>query len=347
MSVTRLVTCTPLMEKWRPSCLTSPLRRRGLEHLDALLEPARRARGTARRATVNSSSSQPKPRPNDEPALGQLLHRARRAGDRQGVAEGEDEDPGGELDPRRDGGGGAELHERVDQLGVRADDRPGVVVLVGLASVGCARGVPDREHDVLAEPQRREPRLVGGRRQLEELGGVHVVGGEADLHAGLLSQRMMPRARRSAIGVVVEPLAAEHVVGVGAEGGRPPEGGRHAVELGRGRHQHDLPVALVLDALHVAVGQRLRVVLHLAGGEQRRPTGRPAWRGSPPTRRGSSRRTAPRAGDQRLAVRLAVGRVGEALVGEPVELIDGDAELGPVAVRLEERQAMKWSSLVR
>ena len=79
-------------------------------------------------------------------------------------------------------GRGAELHERVDQLGVGADDRPGVVLLAGLRLGRVLGGVADREHDVLAEPERREPGLVGRGRQVEELGGVDVVGGEADLH---------------------------------------------------------------------------------------------------------------------------------------------------------------------
>ena len=79
-------------------------------------------------------------------------------------------------------GRGAELHQRVDQLGVRLDDRPGVVLLARLDLRRMRRGEADRQDDVLAEPQRGEAGLVGGGRQVEELGGVDVVCGETDLH---------------------------------------------------------------------------------------------------------------------------------------------------------------------
>ena len=101
--------------------------------------------------------------------------------------------------------------------------------------------------------------------------------------------------------------------------GRLAELGHLAVELGRGRHEHDLAVAVVLDALHVAVGQRLRVVLDLAGGERHVPLAVLLGQQLLPLGEGLLGEQLLEQPEQRLPVLLAGGRVGEALVGEPVE----------------------------
>ena len=54
---------------------------------------------------------------------------------------------------------------------------------------GMLAGVADRQHHVLAEPQRREPRLVGGGGQRQELARMDVVGGETDLHGAARVRR--------------------------------------------------------------------------------------------------------------------------------------------------------------
>jgi hypothetical protein len=100
------------------------------------------------------------------------------AGDRQRVAPREDEVPGGELDALGHRGGGAERHERTDQLGVRADDWCGWCWTPGCCLVGCSVAKP--MGSTTGSPGQREGTLVGSRRQGEELQSVDVVGGEPD-----------------------------------------------------------------------------------------------------------------------------------------------------------------------
>ena len=69
-----------------------------------------------------------------------------------------------------DAGARGEGDERVEQLGRRVDDRAGVVLVGGVAGGRVLAAVVRRQHDVLAEPQRLEPGVVGGRGQLDELG---------------------------------------------------------------------------------------------------------------------------------------------------------------------------------
>ena len=66
--------------------------------------------------------------PEGQPPAGELLDGAHRSGDRQRVAEGEDEDPGRQFDHARRRGRCAEGDERIDQVDVRPDDPSGVLL---------------------------------------------------------------------------------------------------------------------------------------------------------------------------------------------------------------------------
>ena len=225
---------------------------------------------------------------------------------------------------RGDGGGGAELHERVDELGVGADDRPGVVLRSRLRLGGVLGRVADRQHDVLAEPQRGEPGLVGRGGQLEELAGGDVVGGEADLHGGSCSGDDAARRagrrwrRRRGPGRGARRRCRRRTSGALPSDGRPRRRTGPAPATST-----ILAVAVVLDALHVAVGLGLRVVLDLAGGEQHVPLAVLLGEQLLPLGEGRLGEQLVEQRDQRLGVLApAVERVGEPLVGEPVELVD-------------------------
>ena len=94
----------------------------------------------------------------------------------------------------------------------------------------------------------------------------------------------------------------------------------------------------MLDALHVAVGLSLRVVLQLSGRKDRVPL--PVLLGQQllPFGEIPLEEEFVEQRDERLGVGGSARRVGESLVGQPLIPLDEHAELGPVSVRLEERQ---------
>ena len=65
----------------------------------------------------------------------------------------------------------------------RIDDRARVVLVGRVAGGRVLAPVVGRQHDVLTEPQRFESGLVGGCRQLHELGAGDVVDRQPDAHA--------------------------------------------------------------------------------------------------------------------------------------------------------------------
>ena len=77
----------------------------------------------------------------------------------------------------------------------------------------------------------------------------------------------MRRDRRSAMASSVTPCDRSTSSVSAPNAGALPSERRLAAELHRRGDEHDLALTVVLDALHVAVGAGLGVVLHLAGGK--------------------------------------------------------------------------------
>ena len=146
----------------------------------------------------------------------------------------------------------------------------------------------------------------------------------------------MPRVPEIGDRRFVVAVGGEHGIGVRSERRRLAELGHLAVELGRRRHQDDLAVIVVLDALGVLVGQHLLVVPEPAGLEEHVPLAVLAGQDLLPLRQ--------RALGEQLVEQLHAGRrvdpavlgCRETLVSEPLQPVDGHAELRPVLVGLQE-----------
>ena len=151
------------------------------EDLDRLAEPtAALVEGDVERAELLGQP--PDTDAKHEATGGDVLQRARRPGDRERVAQRQDVDARRQADPLSHRGHRGEADQRVDELGVRPDDRPGVVLPARLRRAGVRGRVAEREHDVLAQPQRVEAGVLRRAGELDELDGREVVDAQPDLH---------------------------------------------------------------------------------------------------------------------------------------------------------------------
>ena len=147
----------------------------------------RSANGTSR--TVNSSSSQPKPRPKTKrPPASSCTVQAERA-TASGWRSGRTKMPVASSIRSVTAAAAPSCTSGSTSSVSGLTIGPVWCCSPGCAFVGCSVRVADRQHDVLAEPQRREPGLVGGGGEVEELAWRDVVGGEADLHGTLPVRR--------------------------------------------------------------------------------------------------------------------------------------------------------------
>ena len=210
----------------------------------------------------NSSSSQPTPIAEVDPAVRQPVEGGHLLGRVDGIALGEQHHGRAQADGRGVGGEEGQGVERLEQAGARRGRDPAVV------GVGVGRGVLLEQHHVLAHPEAGEAALLGLAADAGQ-----------QLGRGRSAWRWGPRVRRAWNRFyLIGPTGRAGLAGRAGSGGEPTgatSGHGRSRSATQGQVQQELLLVVAADDLHADRGAVDRP--HRDGDGRDGRTGWPGW----------------------------------------------------------------------